>query len=55
MVDEWAELELSYDLAPSPKLPVADVGTKPAGGDEGGPAVHPTTVRRLAKGKPAIR
>ena len=55
VVDEWAEVDLSYDLPPSPKLPAADAGTKPAGGDEGGSAVHPTTVRRLAKGKPATR
>jgi hypothetical protein len=55
VVEEWAEVELSYDLAPSPKLPAAGAGTKPAGGDEGGPAVHPTAVRRLAKAKAAPR
>jgi hypothetical protein len=49
VVDEWAEVELSYDLPPFSKLPAADAGTRPAGGDEGGPAVRPATVRRLPK------
>jgi hypothetical protein len=52
VVDEWAEVELDYDLPPSPKLPPEGAGTKPVGGDEGGPSVHPTVVRRLPKGRP---
>ena len=55
VVDEWAEMDVSYDLAPSPKLAAGDAGTKPAGGDEGGPSVHPAVVRRLAKGMPTAR
>jgi hypothetical protein len=49
VVDEWADVELDYDLPPSPKLPAEGAGTKPAGGDEGGPSVPPTVVRRLPK------
>jgi hypothetical protein len=55
VADEWAEVDLSYDLAPSPRLPAGDAGTKPAGGDQGGPTVRPTAVKRLAKGRPAAR
>ena len=50
VVDEWAEVDIAYDLAPMPKLPAADAGQKPAGGDVSGPGVHPTAVRRLPKG-----
>ena len=28
-VDQWAELDVAYDLAPGPKLPEGDAGTKP--------------------------
>lgn len=47
VVDEWAEVDLSYDLPPMAKLPAEGAGTKPAGGDEGGPAIKPTAVRRV--------
>jgi len=48
-VDEWAEVELPYDLPPAPKLPAGDAGTKPANAGISGAAVHPTVVRRLPK------
>jgi hypothetical protein len=47
VIDEWAEVDLSYDLPPMAKLPAEGAGTKPAGGDEGGPAIKPTAVRRV--------
>jgi len=47
VIDEWAEVDLAYDLPPMAKLPAEGAGQKPAGGDEGGPAVKPTAVRRL--------
>jgi len=47
VIDEWAEIDLVYDLPPMSKLPAEGAGTKPAGGDEGGPAVKPTAVRRV--------
>ena len=47
VIDEWAEVDLAYDLAPMAKLPAEGAGTKPAGGDEGGPAVKATAVRRV--------
>jgi len=47
VIDEWAEVDLAYDLPPMAKLPAEGAGTKPAGGDEGGPAVKPTAVRRM--------
>jgi hypothetical protein len=49
VVDEWAEFEIAYDLAPAAKLPATDAGTKPAGGGVSGPEIHPTAVRRLPK------
>jgi hypothetical protein len=49
VIDEWAEFDIAYDLAPAPKLPAADAGTKPPGGGVSGPGVHPTVVRRLPK------
>jgi hypothetical protein len=49
VVDEWAEFDIAYDLAPGPKLPAADAGTKPEGRGVSGPGVHPTAVRRLPK------
>ncbi len=55
VVEEWAEMDLSYDLPPSPLLARDAAGTKPAGGDEGGPAVHPSAVRREPKGAPPAR
>ena len=55
VVDEWAEVDIAYDLVPMPKLPAAGAGTKPAGGDVSGPGVHPTAVRRLPKSAPASR
>jgi hypothetical protein len=55
VVEEWAEMDLSYDLPPSPLLATDAAGTKPAGGDEGGPTVHPSAVRREAKGSPPAR
>ena len=47
VIDEWAEVDLTYDLPPMAKLPAEGAGTKPAGGDEGGPTVKPTAVRRV--------
>jgi hypothetical protein len=47
VIDEWAEVDLAYDLAPMAKLPAEGAGQKPAGGDEGGPSVKPSAVRRL--------
>jgi len=47
VIDEWAEVDLAYDLPPMAKLPAEGAGTKPAGGDEGGPTVKPTAVRRV--------
>jgi len=47
VIDAWAEVDLAYDLPPMAKLPAEGAGTKPAGGDEGGPAVKPTAVRRM--------
>jgi hypothetical protein len=47
VIEEWAEVDLAYDLPPMAKLPAEGAGTKPAGGDEGGPAVKPTAVRRV--------
>jgi hypothetical protein len=47
VIDEWAEVDLAYDLPPMAKLPAEGAGTKPPGGDEGGPAVKPTAVRRV--------
>lgn len=47
VIDEWAEVDLAYDLPPMAKLPAEGAGTKPAGGDEGGPAIKPTAVRRV--------
>lgn len=47
VIDEWAEADLAYDLAPMAKLPAEGAGMTPAGGDEGGPAVKPTAVRRV--------
>jgi len=55
VIDEWAEMDIAYDLAAAPKLPAADAGTKPAGGGVSGPGVQPTAVRRLPKGAPASR
>jgi len=46
VIDEWAEVDLAYDLPPMAKLPAEGAGTKPAGGDEGGPTVKPSAVRR---------
>jgi hypothetical protein len=51
VVDEWAEFDIAYDLVPAPKLPAADAGQKPAGGDVSGPGIHPAAVRRIPKGK----
>lgn len=48
-VDEWAEVDLAYDLPPAPKLPAGDAGTKPANAGIAGAAVHPGAVRRLPK------
>ena len=47
VIDEWAEVDLAYELPPMAKLPAEGAGMKPAGGDEGGPAVKPTAVRRV--------
>jgi hypothetical protein len=47
VIDEWAEVDLAYDLPPMAKLPAEGAGQKPAGGDEGGPTVKPTAVRRV--------
>jgi hypothetical protein len=47
VIDEWAEVDLAYDLPPMAKLPADGAGTKPAGGDEGGPSIKPTAVRRV--------
>ncbi len=47
LIDEWAAVDLAYDLPPMAKLPAEGAGMKPAGGDEGGPAVKPTAVRRV--------
>jgi len=47
VIDEWAEVDLAYDLPPMAKLPAEGAGTKPAGGDEGGPTIKPTAVRRV--------
>jgi hypothetical protein len=47
VIDEWAEVDLAYDLPPMAKLPAEGAGTRPAGGDEGGPAIRPTAVRRV--------
>jgi hypothetical protein len=47
VIDEWAEVDLAYDLPPMSKLPAEGAGTKPAGGDEGGPTIKPTAVRRV--------
>jgi hypothetical protein len=47
VIDEWAEVDLAYDLPPMAKLPADSAGMKPAGGDEGGASVKPTAVRRV--------
>ena len=47
VVDEWAEMDVAYDLAPLPKLPADKAGMTPEGGAVGGPSVHPTAVRRV--------
>ena len=47
VIDEWAEVDLAYDLPPMAKLPAEGAGTKPAGGDEGGPTIKATAVRRV--------
>jgi hypothetical protein len=47
VIDEWAEVDLAYDLPPMAKLPAEGAGTKTAGGVEGGAAVKPTAVRRV--------
>jgi hypothetical protein len=47
VIDEWAEVDLAYDLPPMAKLPAGGAGTTPAGGDEGGPTIKPTAVRRV--------
>ena len=47
VIDEWAEVDLAYDLPPMAKLPADAAGMTPPGGDEGGPAVKPTAVRRV--------
>jgi hypothetical protein len=49
VVDEWADVDLAYDLPPAPKLPAGDAGTKPANAGISGPAAHPTAVRRIPK------
>jgi hypothetical protein len=48
-IDEWAEFDVAYDLAPGPKLSAEGAGQKPAGGGVSGPEIHPTAVRRLPK------
>ena len=47
VVDEWAEMDVAYDLPPLTKLPADKAGMTPEGGAIGGPAVHPTAVRRV--------
>jgi hypothetical protein len=47
VIDEWAEVDLAYDLPPMAKLPAGGAGMKPEGGDEAGPAVKPNAVRRV--------
>jgi hypothetical protein len=46
VIDGWAGWT-SHDLPPMAKLPAAGAGTTPAGGDEGGPTMKPTAVRRV--------
>jgi hypothetical protein len=52
VADEWAEIDLAYDLAPGPKLPAVDAGTEPPGGGVSGPGVHPTTAVRKQPKRP---
>jgi len=49
VVDEWAEFDIAYDLAPAAKLAADKAGQTAANGGVSGPEIHPKAVRRIPK------
>jgi hypothetical protein len=49
VVDEWAEFDVAYDLAPAAKLPADKAGQTAPNEGVSGPEIHPTAVRRVPK------
>jgi hypothetical protein len=49
VVDEWAEFDIPYDLAPAAKLPADKAGQTAANEGVSGPEIHPKAVRRVPK------